>query len=62
MTSHNRPIARIFGIPARGDEGLRYLIANGEVTWVGGKPEFESPLELSPLGTPVSQMVLEDRG
>jgi len=62
VTSHNRPIARIFGIPAHADEGLRHLMANGLVTWAGGKPEFEQPLALSPLGTPVSQMVLEDRG
>ena len=38
------------------------MIASGAVTWAGGKPEFEPPLVLSPLGTPVSQMVLEDRG
>ncbi|MBU1665657.1 MAG: type II toxin-antitoxin system prevent-host-death family antitoxin [Gammaproteobacteria bacterium] len=62
VTSHNRPIARIVGIPAHGDAGLRHLIANGAVTWAGGKPEFEQPLVLSPSGTPVSQMVLEDRG
>jgi len=62
VTSHNRPIARIVGIPAHADAGLRQLIASGAVTWAGGKPEFEPPLVLSSLGTPVSQMVLEDRG
>jgi len=62
VTSHNRPVARIVGIPAQGDEGLRKLVASGAVAWTGGKPEFEPPLTLSPSGTPVSQMVLEDRG
>ncbi len=62
VTSHNRPVARIVGIPAEGDEGLRKLVTSGAVAWAGGKPEFEQPLELSPAGTSVSQMALEDRG
>lgn len=62
VTSHKRPIARIVGIPADSDAGLRQLMASGAVSWAGGKPEFEEPLVPSPSGTPVSQMVLEDRG
>jgi len=61
VTSNNRPIARIVGIPDTGYEGLRQLLASGQATWSGGKPKFASPIKLSPTGTPVSQMVLEDR-
>jgi prevent-host-death family protein len=62
VTSHNKPIARIVGIPPQPDEGLRRLMAVGALSWSGGKPRFAPPVELVPGGTPVSQMVLEDRG
>jgi antitoxin (DNA-binding transcriptional repressor) of toxin-antitoxin stability system len=62
VTSHNRPIARIVGISDPGREGLRQLLASGQATWSGGKPTFFPPIKLSPTGTPLSQMVLEDRG
>jgi len=62
VTSHNKPIARIVGIPPQVDDGLRRLMVNGALSWSGSKPQFLSPLELARSGTPVSQMVLEDRG
>ncbi|MBP8219960.1 MAG: type II toxin-antitoxin system prevent-host-death family antitoxin [Aeromonadaceae bacterium] len=62
VTSHNKPIARIVGIPPQADEGLRRLMATGALSWGGGKPKFAPPVELAPSGTSVSQMVLEDRG
>lgn len=62
VTSHNKPIARIVGIPQQADEGLRRLMAIGALSWSGGKPLFASPLELAPGGTSLGQMVLEDRG
>lgn len=62
VTSHNKPIARIVGIPPQADEGLRRLMATGTLSWNGSKPRLASPLALVPGGTPVSQMVLEDRG
>lgn len=62
VTSHNRPIARIVGIPDQGCEGLRRLLASGQATWSGGKPTFTPPIKLSPSGKRLSQMVLEDRG
>ncbi|MBP9712409.1 MAG: type II toxin-antitoxin system prevent-host-death family antitoxin [Sterolibacterium sp.] len=62
VTSHNKPIARIVGIPPQTDEGLRRLMATGALSWRGGKPQFAPPVELAPAGTSVSQMVLEDRG
>ncbi|WP_295449151.1 type II toxin-antitoxin system prevent-host-death family antitoxin [uncultured Thiodictyon sp.] len=63
VTSHNRPIARIVGIPAQaGDGGLRGLIATGALSWSGGKPRLAPPLDLAEGIKPVGRMVLEDRG
>jgi len=62
VTSHDRPIARIVGIPDAGEAGLRGLVASGAVAWAGGKPAFAPPLPLAPGGTPVSQLVLDERG
>ena len=62
VTSHNRPIARIVGIPDHCDEGLRGLVASGAATWAGDKPTFAPPQTLAPGGTPLSRLVLEDRG
>lgn len=61
VTSHNKPIARIVGIPPDAEAGLRTLIASGSLSWRGGKPTPRAPLEMTPRGTPVSRMVLEDR-
>lgn len=61
VTSHNKPIARIVGIPLHAEAGLRGMMANGSLTWSGGKPRPKAPLEMAQHGTPVSQMVLEDR-
>jgi len=61
ITSHNKPIARIVGIPPQAGEGLRGLIASGTLNWGGKKPRLAQPLEMAARGTPVSQMVLEDR-
>ncbi|MBI5331435.1 MAG: type II toxin-antitoxin system prevent-host-death family antitoxin [Betaproteobacteria bacterium] len=61
VTSHNRPVARIIGIPPQAKDGVRRLMANGALDWNGGKPEFGAPLSTQPEGTPVSLMVLEDR-
>lgn len=62
VTSHNKPIARIVGIPPQADAGLRSLMATGTLSWSGGKPRFAQPVELAQGGTSVSQMLLEDRG
>jgi len=62
VTSHNKPIARIVGIPPQADEGLRRLMASGTLSWNGSKPQFAPPVTLAPGGTLVSQMLLEDRG
>jgi prevent-host-death family protein len=62
VTSHDRPIARVVGIPDTGEAGLRGLVASGAAAWAGGKPAFAPPLPLAPDGTPVSRLVLEERG
>lgn len=62
VTSHNKPIARIVGIPKQSDEGLRRLMAAGKLSWRGGKPLFLPPVELATDGKSVSRMLLEDRG
>lgn len=61
VTSHNKPIARIVGIPEHAGPGLRRLIAGGAVSWSGGKPRHKSPVQVTSRGASVSQMVLEDR-
>ena len=61
VTSHNKPIARIIGIPEHAGPGLRRLIAGGAVSWSGGKPRHKLPVQMTARGTAVSQMVLEDR-
>ena len=62
VTSHNKPIARIVGIPPQAEEGLRRLMVGGILSWSGSKPRFVPPVALAPGGTSVSQMLLEDRG
>jgi len=62
VTSHNKPIARIVGIPPNTEEGLLSLIASGSLSWSGRKPQLATPLRLVGNGMPLSQMVLEDRG
>lgn len=61
VTSHNKPIARIVGIPSHADAGLRGLIASGAMSWSSKKPILRAPVKMAARGTPVSQMVLEDR-
>jgi prevent-host-death family protein len=62
VTSHNKPIARILGIPPQAGEGLSRLMASGALSWSGVKPQFSLPVELASGGKSVSQMLLEDRG
>jgi prevent-host-death family protein len=61
VTSRNRLIARIVGVPTETAEELREPIAQGALSWSERKPELQPPLELAANGTPVSQMVLENR-
>ena len=60
ITSHRKPVARVLGIPAAGEDGPSRLVASGAASWSGGKPSGAN-LSLADDGTPISQMVLEDR-
>ena len=62
LTSHDKPVARLVGIPARLEPGLARLMASGAVHWSGGKPGCHPPVTLTPGGKSVSEMVIEDRG
>lgn len=58
ITSHNKPIARLTGIPKH---PLQALSISGAVSWNGKKPTF-APAVILEAGKPISQIVIEDRG
>ena len=62
VTSHNKPVARIVGIPSNPTGGLAGSMGQGTISWRGGKPSLAPPLSLADHTSSVSQMVLEDRG
>ena len=62
ITSHDKPVARLVGVPLDSPAGISRLLACGAATWKGGKPAFQAPLTLSHGGKSLSEMVLEDRG
>jgi len=62
ITSHNRPVARLTGVPAAAPSGLQAMIASGAATWSGRKPVLSPPVRLTPSGTSLSDIVIEDRG
>ena len=62
ITSHDKPVARLVGVPGGGPAGVSRLLASGAATWGGGKPALLAPLTLSLGSKPVSEIVLEDRG
>ena len=62
VTSHNKPIARIVGVPPQADEGLRRLMASGVLTWNGKKPQLAPAQTLAAGGKSLARMVQEDRG
>jgi prevent-host-death family protein len=62
ITSHDKPVARIVGIPAAARGGIERLLASGAAQWGGGKPERFEPVRLPSHGKTLSEMVIEDRG
>ena len=62
ITSHDKPVARLIGVPAGSPAGIATLVARGAATWGGGKPALHPPVVLSPGGKTLSEMLLEDRG
>ena len=61
ITSHDKPVARLVGVPATSHGGLGRLMAGGAALWRGGKPVLRAPVELGAQGATVGQIVLEDR-
>ena len=60
ITWHRRPVARLVGIPQKRAEGMDRMMAEGHLTWSGGKPSG-SRIVVSGNEKPVSEMVIEDR-
>lgn len=61
ITSHNKPVARLTGVPAAAPSGLQAMVARGAVSWSGRKLVPVAPVRLSPGGPSLSEMVIEDR-
>lgn len=61
LTSHRKVVARLVGVPPAESVGLARLLAARAASWQGGKP-VGATLVLKDKSTPVSAMVLEDRG
>lgn len=61
VTSHQRPIARIVGIPKSTEEPLNSMILNGSLSWNGQKPALEPPIQLLDSGKLLSSLIQEDR-
>lgn len=62
ITLHDKPVARLVGIPATDQSGVTRLLARGAAQWAGGKPAPGPAVKLAAPGTSVSDIVLEDRG
>nr|VFK21356.1 MAG: hypothetical protein BECKLFY1418C_GA0070996_109112 [Candidatus Kentron sp. LFY] len=55
-----RPWRELSAYPLHPMTAFTHLLTSGAATWAGGKPTGAN-LRLTPKGTPVSQMVVEDR-
>ncbi len=62
VTSHDKPVARIVGIPPADQAGIAKLLSSGAAQWGGGKPALLPALWLEAGGKSLSEIVLEDRG
>jgi hypothetical protein len=54
-------VAHINGVPQSDSDDVARLLTAGVATWQGGKPKGAA-IVLQSIGTPVSTLVLEDRG
>ena len=61
VNSHQKPIARIVGIPKSSEEPLNSLILNGSLSWNDQKPTQEPPIQLLSPGKSLSSLIQEDR-
>ncbi len=62
ITSHNKPVARLTGVPSGAPAGLQAMVASGAAAWSGRKTALNAPVQLSPGGRSLSEMLIEDRG
>ena len=62
VTSHDKPVVRIVGVPRSDQPGIARLLATGRATWGGGKPAPGIALKLAGGASTLSEIVLEDRG
>lgn len=62
VTSHDKPVVRIVGIPSSDNLGIGRLLASGAAQWGGGKPALHAAVQLKGSGKSLSEMVREDRG
>jgi prevent-host-death family protein len=60
VTSHDKPIARIVGIPETPNAGIARLMAQGGAQWSGSQPALAHAVQLN-SGKPLSMIVIEDR-
>ena len=60
LTSHNKIVARIIGVPNCDNNSAARLLAAGVATWHGGKPGG-ARIVLHGTTRPIATMVLEDR-
>ena len=62
ITSHDKPVASLVGIPSSAGAGVARLLASGSAQWSGGKPALHAAVVLAPQGKTLSDLVMEDRG
>ena len=68
VTSHDKPVVRIVGIPSRnpvgsaGPPGVAGLLASDAARWSGGKPAFQAAITLGSGGKSLGESIAEDRG
>lgn len=61
ITSHDKPVARLVGIPSSAAPGVSRLLSKGAAVWSGGKPILQPPVRLAGSGRSVSEIVKEER-
>lgn len=61
ITSHDRPVARLVGIPVGLAGGVDRLLALGTAQWSGRKPSLRPPVRLDAGGDLLSAIIVADR-
>lgn len=62
ITSHDKPVARLVGVPAAASAGVQVLLASAAAAWAGGKPPAHTPVALPAHKRSMNERVVEDRG